>query len=137
MPPTLKRAHDVLASNLLFLALFIGLLVDFCTKTGLFRFHSKIVSDTALRIIVSITIALLLAHIYYIRQGYRWAKMLFLLFFVLGIVFEIAYFDRILAKQFATRLKGISYVVQYGLQLAATILLLRDLRRSNRPEMQV
>jgi hypothetical protein len=137
MPPTLRRKHDKLATNLLFTSFAIGSLVDFYTKTGIYTpdFHTPHISTAAYPVIFAITVLLVLLHYYCVRLGYRWAKILFFILFAGNLLLTVSHLEATLAKQLISPLKSTSFFVQWALQAAATILLVLDLKgpREDRP----
>jgi hypothetical protein len=119
-----QHRYDILATNMLFTACLLGFAVDFLTQQGMFNFQSNILSRQFYFTVIGISMLLTLAHYYYIRQGYRWAKILYLIFFGVYVVFTILDFKGISAKHFVSPIKIISFAVGWLLQLAACSLLL-------------
>lgn len=130
MAASQQHRYDVIATNLLFAGFLLGIAVDLYTKTGLFNFQSKIVSRQFFLTAVFISLLLTLAHYYYIRQGYRWAKILFFIFFGMGLLFNIVDFKGVAAKQFVSPIKEVSFAMQWLLQLAAFSLLVIGYRNT-------
>jgi hypothetical protein len=133
----MRRKYDKLASNLLFLAFILGSLVDFYTKTGIFSpgFHTPHISASALAVIMAILLVLILLQYYYIRLGYRWAKILFILLFAFSLLMTATHLEATFAKQLISPLKATSFFAQWALQLAATILLLLDWKRPHESQI--
>jgi len=129
MPPTLRRPHDVLATNLLFAGFLLGSLVDFYTRTGVYGPPppGNHLSPTAHAISSGIFLVFILVHFYYIRRGYRWAKILFFICLALSMLLYTRYSQKTVDTQFSTPLKSVSFVIQWLLEFLATALLVVDL----------
>lgn len=125
-----QHRYDIVATNLLFACFIIGVVVDLYTRKGVFNFQSKIISQQAFLVIVIISLLFSLAHYYFIRQGYRWAKILFFIFFTFSVVFLIADYKGVAAKQFVSPLKTANYFLQCLLQLIATGLLIMSYKNT-------
>lgn len=118
-----QHKYDRVASNMLFISLLISSLVNLLAQNGLATFQSKFLSRPALLTVATLLVLLELVHYYYIRRGYRWAKILFFVFFGLNVLFLLVDFKGIAAKQFISPLKEINFVVQWLFQIAAFSLL--------------
>ena len=102
MPSATRYSPDKLAAGLLTFGLLFSLLISFFTHNGLYTYHGKYLSHSAYVIIINIAILLLLAHYYCIGLGYRWAKILFFLFFGFNVLSALFGFNKVLHTQFAT-----------------------------------
>jgi uncharacterized membrane protein YedE/YeeE len=125
-----QHRYDIVATNLLFAGFLLGIGVNFLTQETLFNFQSKILSKQFILTTAVLSLLLTLVHYYYIRQGYRWAKILFFIFFGANLVFIIVDFKGIAAKHFVSPIKEVSFAVQWLLQLAACILLVIGYRNT-------
>lgn len=119
-----SRRYDLWASTLLFVDLALGHLGSFMAHQGL---YAPAASSSAIGIGVT-TAALLLALLLCIRQGYRWAKILYVALFVLGLLtLPLTY-----ATLFATTWATVRYVTHFLVQFVASIFILEGFRADKR-----
>lgn len=123
--PTQHR-YDILASNLLFVGFLFGVVFNFLTNSDLL--NSPIFSGPASGILMLLSAVIVLGYYYCIRQGYRWAKVLFFIFFVFSALLLVLGFKKVVATQFTSPLNGVSFVVQWLLRIAAFWLLVISFR---------
>jgi hypothetical protein len=130
MPPPPNR-YDTLAANLLFASFLLGIITTFFTDSDLST--STLFDRPAAWLFASISVVVVLADYYYIRQGYDWAKVLFFIFFGFSLLTLLVGFKQVAATQFASPLKGISFAVQWLSRITAVSLLIISFRSKDRP----
>ncbi|ALW85156.1 hypothetical protein AUC43_08655 [Hymenobacter sedentarius] len=119
-----SRRYDLWASTLLFVDLVLGHLGSFMAHQGL---YAPAASSSAIGIGVT-TAALLLALLLCMRKGYRWAKILYVALFVLGVLtLPLTY-----ATLFATPWATLRYVTHFLVQFVASIFILEGFRADKR-----
>ncbi|OGX87298.1 hypothetical protein [Hymenobacter coccineus] len=116
---------DVVASNLLFASLAVGVAVSYGTKTGVFANDFKTSPATAAAL--TIAVPFLLVQYYAIRKGERWAKISYVAFAGLSVLFTFLDFKGVTAK-LDTPASAAIFVVQYLVQLAVMVMILQSLR---------
>ena len=127
-----QTKQDILATNILFAALFLTIPVNYVIKDGYF---SQTISKTAFTALIVVT-PFILAHYYYIRAGYKWAKVLFVILSGLSLLFLVLDFKRIAAGSLDTLPKMTNFFIQQVIQFVAFILVLVSLSKSkNRQEL--
>lgn len=130
--PTQHR-YDILASNLLFASFLAGVVFNFLTNSNLF--NSPIFSGPASGVLALLSAVIVLGYYYCIRQGYRWAKLLFFIFFGFSLLLLVLGFKKVVATQFTSPLNEVSFAVQWLLRIAAFWLLIISFR-STRPRSE-
>jgi hypothetical protein len=123
--PTQHR-YDILASNLLFVGFLFAAVFNFLTNADLLK--NPIFSGPASGVLVLLSAVIVLGYYYCIRQGYRWAKLLFFIFFGFSVLFLILGFKKVVATQFTSPLNGVGFAVQWLLRIAAFWLLVISFR---------
>jgi len=119
-----SRRYDLWASSLLFVDLAVGHLGSFMAHQGL---YAPVASPSAIGIGVT-TAALLLALLFCIRKGHRWAKILYLVLFVLGVLtLPLTY-----ATLFVTTWATMRYVAHFLVQFVASVFILEGFRADKR-----
>jgi len=127
MNASVSRPYDLRASTLLFCSLGVGLLGNLLARQGLF-------APAATTMAVGsgvVTLLLLLLLTGCIRQGYRWAKILSVAFFVLGLLL-LPFTYATQAHVFDTVLGTGTYVVQTLLQLLANGIIVQSFLAAKR-----
>ncbi|GGG61531.1 hypothetical protein [Hymenobacter glacieicola] len=118
-----SRHYDIRASTLLFISLGAGLLGNLLARQGLF---APAATPYTVGIGV-VTLGLFLGLYACIRKGYRWAKILSVGLFVLGLLlFPLTY------PVLKTAVGTVTYVVQTLLQFLANFFIVQSLRADKR-----
>ncbi len=119
-----SRRYDLWISTLLFVDLALGHFGTFIAQQGL---YAPAASNSAIGIGIA-TAALLLSLIICIRKGYRWAKILYLVLFAVGILtLPLTY-----ATLFVTTWAMVRYVTHFLFQFVASIFILEGFRANKR-----
>lgn len=122
MTTTQQRHFEVWASNLLYLTFGVSLVADYLLGHGYFAPGKRQGQYFELYLAMPV----LLVVYYYIRQGVRGAKTLFLVLFAF-VLFHL-HEGGLPPSDYDTEWEVFSLVLQYGLQLMACALLLLSLR---------
>lgn len=125
-----QHKYDIVAANLLFVGFLFGTVISLATNSSLLS--STIFSGPASWVLTIISVVVVLAHYYFIRQGYRWAKILFFIFFGFSALFLLLGFKKVVDTQFTSPLKAISFALQWLSRVVAFILLLISFKSTRR-----
>lgn len=119
-----SRRYDRWTSTLLFADFALGHLGTFIAQQGL---YGPAASNSAIALGIALAV-LLLALIICIRNGYRWAKILYVALFALGLLtLPLTY-----ATLFATAWATVRYVTHCLFQFVASICILEGFRADKR-----
>jgi RNA polymerase subunit RPABC4/transcription elongation factor Spt4 len=111
-----KPISIVMAVNLLWISLGLGLLKLIIDYSNL----SSMASTQFINIIIFLSFVLLAIFIFNISEGKNWARMTFLIFFIVGL---LPYYPIILGELSRSSIIGILSLSQSGLQLISLFLI--------------
>jgi hypothetical protein len=124
-----QTKYDIWATNALFFAFGLSIVMNYVTKKGFFA--SPMTTSTLVGLIIGN--GLMLGLFYYIRKGLKGAKTSFLIIYAL-VVLKIVSGDWI-AKSCDTPLNTFDFISQHTLQVAASILLIISLIKTRNTEL--
>jgi len=120
-----QRRYEVLASNLIYWGTLVNTVVNFFIKKGFWDTQG---SRRALIILLIITIFILWVA-YLIRKGRRWAKIVYVVIAIVGILPLIIDYHRFASISFTSRAATVSYFVQEILYVSIGVILVLSLRK--------
>lgn len=120
-----QRRYEVLAFNLLIIGIVESALVNYYYKKSFWDTHIKHSTHLALLVVVPF----FMWQFYSIRQGKRWAKVSYVVLTVIGWVFLLLDYKRMVPKLFTPTPFAINTIAQYALTALVVVLLVLSLRK--------
>lgn len=130
MTTTQQHRYEVWASNMLYLTFAVSVVADFLLRRGYFAPHKS----TGQYLMLYLASPFLLYVYYKIRQGVKGAKTLFLTLYAF-VLFQLLN-GGLSPASYDTPLEAINLLVQHGLQVGASLLLLLSLRTPAEPVLK-
>ncbi len=120
-----KHRYEVLASNLIYLGTLVFTTINFFVKQGFWGPHT---SRTGLALIIVISLFILWVA-YLIRKGRKWAKLVYILITIIGILPLLLDFKRFASISLTSTSVTVNFIAQEVLYVGISTFLLLSLRK--------